>query len=674
MMAKKRKMPRTGASKTIKQIGQLPLPGFLDEPDWTPPSPTEWPDLRGSYIIGVDTETSDHNLTTKGPGFIRGDAELIGVSLANDDGVSLYLPLRHVDTENCDEKQVARYLKEQLGGEEPKCGANLQYDAESLDSIGVELKGKWCDVQVAEPLINEERKDGYSLEVLSQSYVGDGKTEDLLKEAAWAYSADPKKDMKWIPAKFVAEYAEDDAVLPIQIFMEQQRVIQREGLDRVFELEQKLQPVLWQMRKKGALLDMERVHKAKAWYEKRLKTKYEELYGIIRHDINYWASSKVGQLMVDQGYKGVPETKYGPSVGNEWLEAREGDILCETLLDLRISRKMMSDFIDTFIEAEVNSRLHPNWLQLATDEGGTKSGRMASKRVNLQQIPGRNKVHTPIIRGCFIAEPGTKFIHTDFSGQEARISVQVSAQITVGSDGRFDPKGRRLTGSEDMVQKFIDEPKTDFHNMVKSIISDLTGITLERGPLKNLNFGILYGMGDPRLAESLFMSLQEAKDLKQVYFKGAPFLKEAIFALQELANSRGFIRTASGRKRRFNKFQPKSYEAKKAWGWNYTFNDEEEVKRELGTDYERAFIHKVFNAVIQGSAADQTKHALVDLYYDHGIVPCMAVHDELNDYGNEAEAAIIQDVMENTMARAYGWRVPFVAKPKLLNNWGEGKD
>src|SRR6056297_827831 len=103
----KKKYPRTGVSKTIKQLGQLPLPGFLDEPDWSPPSPTEWPDLRGSYIIGVDTETDDPHLIDKGPGFIRGDAEIIGVSLANDDGVSIYLPLRHVDTENCDIDQVS---------------------------------------------------------------------------------------------------------------------------------------------------------------------------------------------------------------------------------------------------------------------------------------------------------------------------------------------------------------------------------------------------------------------------------------------------------------------------------------------------------------------------------------------------------------------------------------
>ena len=670
----KKKYPSTGRAKTVKQLGQLPLPGFLDEPDWKPTPSSEWPDLRGSYIIGVDTETDDPHLTTKGPGFIRGDAQLIGVSLANDDGLSLYLPLRHVDTENCDIDQVARYLKHVLGGDEQKCGANLQYDAESLDSVGVEILGPWCDVQVAEPLLDEERKDGYSLESIAKSYLGEGKDEGRLIEAALAYSADPKKNMRWIPAKYVAEYAEGDAIKPIEIFMKQQALMQRDGLENVFSLEQKLQPLLWKMRKKGALLDMEKVHKAKIWYDNRIRNKYEELYSIIRRDLNYWASSRVGQLMEELGYDNVPSTRFGPSVGNEWLEAHPGDILCETLLDLRVSKKMSNDFIENFIDAEVNSRIHPNWMQLPTEEGGTKSGRMASRRVNLQQIPGRNKVHTPIIRGCFIAPEGKKFIHADFSGQEAKISIEISAKLRIDIDGKVDMKqGRGLTGAEDMMQIFIKAPRTDFHGMVGKIIMDMTQQHLERLPLKNINFGILYGMGDPKLAHTMALSLKEAKELKEVYYKGAPFLKEVIHALQQLVQDRGYIKTASGRRRRFNKFQAKSWEARKAWGYNHTFDDIEEARGQLGDDFERAFLHKVFNAIVQGTAADQTKHALVDLYEDHGIVAEMAVHDEINIYGNEEEAVILSNVMEQAMARHYGFRIPFIADAKLLDNWGDAK-
>jgi len=665
------KLPSGSKYRSKNMLGQLPL--FAPESDWSPPPPNEWPDLRGSYIVGVDTETDDPNLTEKGPGFLRKDAEIIGVSLANDDGVSLYLPLRHVDTENCDIDQVSRYLKHVLGGNEQKVGANLQYDAESLWSMGVELKGPWCDVQVAEALINEERKDGYSLESIAKDYLGDGKEEALLREAALAYSADPKKNMRWIPAKFVAEYAEADALMPIEIFMKQQAIMKKDDLEGVFSLEQKLQPVLWEMRKKGALLDMEKVYAAKAWYNKRLSQKYRELHSIIRRDLNYWASSKVGYLMEELGYENVPTTKFGPSVGNEWLEAHRGDVLCETLLDLRISRKMMSDFIDTFIDANVNGVLHPNWMQLPTEDGGTKSGRMASRRVNLQQIPGRNPVHTPIIRGCFIAPDGQKFCNADFSGQEARISVEVSHKLRIDDRGCVDMKrGRMLTGVERMMQTFKEDPRTDFHNMVGKMIHEMTGQMLSRGPLKNLNFGILYGMGDPKLAASMALSLAEAKDLKETYFKGAPFLKEAVEALQQLASERGFIRTASGRKRRFNRFQAKSWDARKRWG-QHTFATEEEAQRELGEDYERAFLHKVFNSVVQGTAADQTKQALVDLYYDHGLVPPMAVHDEISLYGREDEAKVLSHVMETTMARHYGFVIPFIADAKLLDNWGEAK-
>jgi DNA polymerase I-like protein with 3'-5' exonuclease and polymerase domains len=119
-------------------------------------------------------------------------------------------------------------------------------------------------------------------------------------------------------------------------------------------------------------------------------------------------------------------------------------------------------------------------------------------------------------------------------------------------------------------------------------------------------------------------------------------------------------------------FQPKSEEARKRWGFGTTMSEEEAI-RELGNDRTRAFLHKVFNSVIQGTAADQTKHAIVDMYEDHGVVVAFPVHDEINMYGDDEDAKRLSAVMENAMSRHYGYEIPFIADAKLLNNWGEAK-
>lgn len=667
----KRKYPNIGRSKTHAQLGQLPL--FAPESEWKPTPPSEWPDLRGSHIIGLDTETDDPHLITDGPGFIRGDAEVIGVSLANDEGASIYLPLKHVDTENHDPDNVAKYLNHVLGGEEDKTGANLQYDAEALWSMGVKWNGSWKDIQVAEPLINEERRDGYSLEALSLEYLGDGKQEDLLREAAAAYSADPKKNMRWIPAKFVAEYAEADALQPIEILEKQQVNIQRENLHNVFNLEVKLQPVLWEMRKKGVRVDVPYLEWASEELKTRIKLKYNELYGILGRDLKYTAATKVGQMLEERGYKDIPSTKYGPSVSNDWLTARSGDRLCELLLDLRIADKMKKDFIDEMLRVHVNGRVHANWLGMVSEDGGTKTGRMASRKINLQQIPGRHPFYGPFIRRAFIPEEGEKFIHHDFKAQEPRIMLEFAHRCRIDEKGLFDPNGRMLTGVKEFMKTYLDNPRTDFHDKTIALIKENANQTLERGPAKDIGLGAMYGMGTATLAERLGTNKGQAKNLLELYFAGVPFLDELIFAIKGTALDRGFVKTASGRRRRFNKFQPTLWEARKRWGFNFTFDDEEEANRETGGDYERAFVHKALNAIVQGTAGDQTKHAIVELYYDHGILMDMAVHDELNKSGHVDEAPTISNVMETVLSRHYGFTVPFVCDSKLLNNWGEAK-
>ena len=199
--------------------GPQQLPLWKPESRWT--APQDFPDLSGAKLIAIDCETYDPNLLTNGPGGVRKDGRLIGISVAANTGFRGYFPIGHAGEGNLNRNRVLQWAKATFETSIDKVGANILYDLEWLRTVGIEVKGNKYDIQVAEPLIDEERKEGYSLNVLSKRYLGRGKDETLLRAAAQAYNLDPKKDMWKLPPHYVGEYAEIDAVNTLEIFKKQ---------------------------------------------------------------------------------------------------------------------------------------------------------------------------------------------------------------------------------------------------------------------------------------------------------------------------------------------------------------------------------------------------------------------------------------------------------------------
>ena len=156
---------------------QMPL--WAPTSKWTPPE--NLPDLHSASLISIDLETYDPNLMTHGPGGVRKDGKIVGISISTDTQVARYYPVGHAGGGNLDRNIVWRWAKKQLGdytAHVPKVGANILYDLEWLRAENIKVSGRCFDVQVAEPLINEESQEGYSLEVLSKKYLGMGKDEN----------------------------------------------------------------------------------------------------------------------------------------------------------------------------------------------------------------------------------------------------------------------------------------------------------------------------------------------------------------------------------------------------------------------------------------------------------------------------------------------------------------
>lgn len=625
--------------------------------------PTEFPDLAYAKYIGIDVESKDENLQTRGPGYIRGDAYVVGISLATESGFKIYLPFAHAMGPQLDRKFVIEYVKAQVKRtNQIKVGANLMYEQEALHSLGIEMAGPLADIQVAEPLLDEEKPTGFSLEALSQDYLGYGKSEAVLQEAADIWGLDKKRNLWMMPPQYSGEYAEDDAYNPILILQEQLKRLDAEKLNQVWELESNLLPILWKMRRDGVAVDIERAEQlAKEIIvdENQMLAQLRDMAGI---QVDPWSSRSLTALFerLGLGYmvrftapsKNHPNGQ--PSFTNEFFkELGTEHPVCAKLVEYRNTCKMRRDFIEGLVIGfNVNGRLHPQWHQLMQDDedrkNGTRSGRVASSKPNLTQIPARHPVWGKRIRSLFIANKGGRWCKHDFSQQEPRWTLHFAYL-------------KKFEGAAAVRQKYLDDPSVDYHQMTADLVQEKSGLKIGRRPAKDINLGATYGMGKYKLMDKLGVPRDEAEEILAAFHNGVPYVKKLERYCMELVQANGFIRTLLGRKRRFNSWEPEDWNKR-----TFPLRDYDEAVARWGK-VTRALIHKALNGMIQGTAADQTKTAIC-LLDAEGLTPQIQVYDELNQtiYSDEA-AWRIKEIMETAVETT----VPHLADPDVGPSWGE---
>ncbi|MCA3700612.1 MAG: hypothetical protein IOB84_12620, partial [Brevundimonas sp.] len=258
--------------------------------------------MSSTSLISIDTETKDPELKEKGAGGFRGTGHIVGVSICFDDEKPLYLPIRHAGGGNLPEDMVRRWLTPLLESDTPKVGANLLYDLEMLKADGYTVNGLKYDVQVAEPIL-DENQFSFSLQNLAVKYLGEGKEEALLKDIAKQAGIDEKSDLWQMPAGYVGPYAEKDALLPLLIFRQQRKDLEvgdvdfytkeRQTLWDVFLLEAKLLDCLLVMKETGLRVDLEKADKlASKW-----QAEEQDLLLAVKHetglDLDVWSNTSM---------------------------------------------------------------------------------------------------------------------------------------------------------------------------------------------------------------------------------------------------------------------------------------------------------------------------------------------------------------------------------------------
>ena len=613
------------------------MPMFTPDTSWAPPEVL--PDLSSAKEIAVDLETRDPDLILKGPGWATNTGEVVGVSIATD-GWSGYLPFGHQGGGNLEKEFVISWVKKQLSGSSDKIFHNAMYDVGWLRRLGITVNGTIHDTMIAAPLVNENR-NRYSLDSLGSEYCGERKDETLLREAAHSFGVDPKAEMWKLPANYVGFYAEQDAVLTLKLWKVLKDLLDKEEVSQIYELERSLLPLLLEMRWKGVRVDENAAEKQSVYLksqEQKLLSQIKKDYGV---PVEVWNAKSISKAFDKAGltYPRTPKTNV-PSFTAQWLESHS-HILPQSIVKARRYNKMRTTFIDKMIfEHSHNGRIHGQMHPLRSDDGGTVTGRFSYSTPNLQQVPARDPELGPLIRGLFIPEEGCLWGAFDYSQQEPRLTVHY-ASLT------------KQPGAQNAVEQYRDE-NADFHQ----IVADMANIP--RKQAKDINLALSYGMGKKKLISMLNISDTEAEDLISKYHQRVPFVKALADSCMRNASNRGFITTLLGRKCRFNLFEPRNTrtvplayeEAAEKWG-------EENIVR--------SFTYKALNRLIQGSAADMTKKAMVNLY-EAGYIPHIQVHDELDiSVETKKQAKEIKEIMENCVQL----EVPNIVDAELGKTWGE---
>ena len=648
-------------------------------------------DLENINTVAVDIETYDPNLKTKGLGAIRKDGFICGIAVATGKETS-YFSLKHSDNDNLNTEKIWKTLNELIFQNEKitKVFHNAMYDVCWIRSVtGQMIKGRIVDTMIAASVIDENRFR-YSLDALSKDYLKDSKYKYDLQQKTLEWSGgmvkDPMSNMHKLPTHVVEEYAKQDVDLTLKLWelfdkkLDEVLYIkpgtnENKTCRKIFELETKLFPCLVEMKFKGVKIDVQKATAFGEHLKKRKRQVIEAIKNKTGIKVDIWAASSIKDLLDKlniEDYEMTPKSKM-PKLSKDYLKTHSNKCL-RMIAWIREYDKAANTFVDGLLEFVHEGRIHADINQIRSGDKGTVTGRFSMSNPNLQQIPAKGFIGKKM-RELFLPEENKEWGSFDYSQQEPRIVVHYALKL-------------ELPGTNDLEEEF-NKKDADFHQ----IVADMANIS--RTQSKTINLVLFYGMGKMKLQKELGLERQKANELFAEYHKKVPFVKTLSQDLIGFSKENKLLFTLHDRFCRFERYEttnrkwnPKlgrfdevplltEEEARKEFERQFRKADKKCQGRDLTKKeweyfdnyYTTAFTYKALNRLKQGSAADMTKKAMVDLY-EKGIIPHIQIHDELCiSVANNYEANIIQNIMEEA--------IPLEIKNKVNCkkgiNWGSIK-
>jgi DNA polymerase-1 len=605
--------------------------------------------LNGPEMISFDVETT---------GLDKMTAEIVGICLAVEPPVGYYIPTGHLDqAQQATSGQMSLFAGEaalaagQLPLEKvlaaiapamtdpaiPKVAHNAKYDYTILDLHGLRVSPITFDTMIAEFLANPASKHK-GLKDLARHRLG----IEMTPITQLIGTGRNQKSFAEVPVEAATPYGAADADLTLRLVAPLQEEIIQKGLEMIMGLEMPLVKVLSEMEQTGVMLDKVFFDKLSLEFQGRLRSLESEIHDIAGVSFNINSTQQLSDILfkkLDLPHEGLKKTKSGnystaANVLND-LKGVDNSGIINAIVEYRELGKLKSTYVDALPDM-VNpktGRIHTSYNQT-----GAVTGRIASSRPNLQNIPIRSKEGQKIRRG-FVTDQGWLFLAADYSQVELRILAHISQD-------------------EALLQAFREDQ--DIHRTTAAAVYgvDLNDVTYDqRRFAKAVNFGLIYGMGAFRLARDSELTLSEADNYINQYFERFPGIRRYLDETKEMAREQGYVETLLGRRRYFPIFKVP------ASGSN----------RQAMMRAEREAV----NHPIQGTAADIIKIAMLQLHealanFQARMV--LQVHDELVLEVPQEELEEVKPLMVGIMSNAYKLDVQLKVDASSGTNWLELKD
>lgn len=593
-----------------------------------------YPDLSNAKLLSFDIETYDPNLTTLGPGVYRKDGKILGVSISDGETFAEYYNLGHYDCEPDERKKNIRYLREVLGSSTQKIGQSIIYDVDWLENgeYKIKVNGQLVSIEIAEALLDETQLE-YNLDFMANKYLHKKKyksevelfcEENHLKGdfRAWLWKMSYAK---------VRKYGIEDANLPIEIYRIQQPMLTEQDLMDLFELENELVRCLIHFRKTGVRIDEDKRDRNGLMIQNKIEEMEHALFAEYG-EFNYTSTQQVAKLFDTLSITYPRTDKDNPSITDVFYKRyKDENVLVNKIYKLRRHKRHLNTFIMgshvRFVGPD--GLMHPQFFNMRNDNlgalKGTRSGRLSGANPNLQQQPakGVDEYWGQICREDFIPFDDCWWLKLDYS----QIEYRFMAHFATGP------------GSEELRATYNSNPDVDYHQY----IIDLT--SLKRRYAKNLNFGVAFGMGARKMAEMFGWDLDYCYSILEIYHERAPYVRATVESVERVARRRGYIKTFL--KRRSHLKDPSK-------------------------------AYKMYCRLIQGSAADLLKKAMVECYQAglwDVLYPHVTVHDELGSSMPKTKIGIeAGKEQQHIMETCIKIKVPIKADPEVGPTWADVKE
>ncbi|MFA5188137.1 MAG: DNA polymerase I [Patescibacteria group bacterium] len=564
------------------------------------------------------------------------NSKLMGISFCWQVGLAYYLPIAEVKGEGLfEEIKINQAWLKKLSPifadkKIAKIGHNLKFDSEMLINQGLEVNNLAFDTMIASYVLNPGSR-AHSLDNLAFTELG----HQMISFAD--LTNNKKTPITQVPLAKLSEYSCEDADFTWRLYILLSKKLESEKFIKLFsEIEMPLIPVLISMEQDGIKIDPQYLKIFSKKIQKSIDAVSKNIFKLAGQEFNISSPMQLKEILFDKlqiSTAGIGRIKTGFSTDAASLEKLKGrHKIIDLISDYRELSKLKNTYIDALPQLIEKStgRVHTSFNQTIT-----ATGRLSSSEPNLQNIPIKTALGREV-RKAFIAEKGYKLVAADYSQIELRIVAS-------------------LSNDQNMIKAF--KEGEDIHTITAAKIHGLKPeeVTKEiRRSAKEINFGVMYGMGANGVAARTGISREEAHEFIDKYFEAFPNIKKYIEETKDFARDKGYVETLFGRRR----YLP----------------DIHSGVPNIAAAAERMAI----NMPIQGTAADLIKMAMIKIHSKLSQISpksrmILQVHDELVFEVPDKETAKVADFVKKEMEDVYKFKCPIKVDVEVGDNWGELK-